>query len=157
MSNTSTTIIFVHGTGVRKESYEQNFAQVKDELTNRQSGLTVLPCYWGELGIQLNAEGASIPEYDSTRRIGDESVTNDDYLISLWELLYRDPLYEFRLFSLRAGESAEVPPGQRSPGEKLKKSVDELPPVSEMSGDFSDLQKKLTEGGIPYLMKRVKK
>jgi hypothetical protein len=142
------TILFVHGTGVRKKSYEDNFAQVKQELTNRQSHLNVLPCYWGQLGSQLNAEGASIPQYDSTRSIGDESMTNEDYIIALWELLYQDPLYEFRLLSLSAGESEELPPGQRSPGEKLKKSVAELPFVSEMREELSGLREKLIQGGI---------
>ena len=59
-----TNVIFVHGTGVRQESYEQSFAQIKKELTKRQPDLNVLPCYWGKFGTQLNAEGASIPEYD---------------------------------------------------------------------------------------------
>jgi hypothetical protein len=142
------TVIFIHGTGVRKESYEQSFTQVQDELTQRQSGLSVLPCYWGNLGTQLNAEGASIPDYGSTRSISNQPVMDDDYLISLWELLYRDPVYELRLLSLRTGESVEVPPGQRSPGEQLKKSVDEFPLVSEMDGALSDLREKLTQGGI---------
>jgi len=150
------TIIFVHGTGVRKKDYEQSFAQVQEELTKRQSGLTVLPCYWGELGIQLNANGASIPEYNSTRGIGDESVTDEEYFILLWGVLYHDPLYEFRLLSLRAGEATELPPGQLPPGKQLKKSVDKLPFVSEMTGELSDLREKLTQGGIASVFDRAR-
>ncbi len=143
-----TTVIFVHGTGVRESSYQQNFAQIKAALTTRESDLTVLPCYWGQLGTQLNAKGASIPTYNSTRSIDDKSMTDEERLISLWEMLYRDPLYEFRFFSLRASESAELPPGQRPPGEQLKKSVNKLPRVSEMNEELSDLREKLTQGGI---------
>ncbi|MDY6992003.1 MAG: hypothetical protein SVR94_05275 [Pseudomonadota bacterium] len=147
-SKNMTNVIFVHGTGVREESYEQSFAQIQEELVKRQSGLSVLPCYWGQLGAQLNAEGASIPEYNTTRSISDQAMTDEDYLISLWGVLYRDPLYEFRLLSLRMGELTEVPLGQRPPGEQLKKSVNKLPRVSEMRGDWSKLQNKLIQGGI---------
>jgi hypothetical protein len=150
-----TTVIFVHGTGVRKEDYEQSFAQVKGELTKRQANLNVLPCYWGELGTQLNAKGASIPQYNSTRNIFD-AVTDEEYLISLWGVLYQDPLYELRLLSLRTGKPGEFIPGQLPPGKQLRKSVDELPLVSEMSGKQSDLREKLTQGGIASVFDRAR-
>ena len=76
--------IFIHGTGVREQDYEQNFALIKNELIERDSSLDVLPCYWGHLGTQLNASGASVPEYNSTHNVNEESLADDEYLISLW-------------------------------------------------------------------------
>ena len=148
MNHQPTTLIFVHGTGVRQPDYDQTYKQVQDEI-QRQTDLTVLPCYWGHLGSRLNASGTSVPDYDSTRHISKDEVLSDkDYLISLWEVLYQDPLYELRLLSLHASESAELPPGQRPPGELLKKALNELPPIAEMDDQWSHLQAKLKRGNI---------
>jgi len=139
------TVIFVHGTGVRESNYKQTFTQVKSELTKRQTDLSVSQCYWGQFGAQLNVEGASVPKYDSTYSISLEhqAVTDDEYLIPLWEFLYRDPLYELRLLSLRAKENGgEIVFGQRSPGDKLQQNVKELDASSP------NLQTKLEQAGI---------
>ncbi len=151
-----TTVVFVHGTGVREDSYEQSFAQVKEELITRKPDLNVLPCYWGQLGAELNAGGASVPKYDTTRSIDDESVTDEEYLIALWELLYQDPLCELRLLSLHTGKTTEPTPGQRSPGEQLQRSVERLPSFSEMDGQLSNLQKKLKQSGIDSVFDKAR-
>jgi hypothetical protein len=143
-----TTVIFVHGTGVRKDNYDQSFKQIEKELTKRRSDLIVSDCYWGQFGVQLRANGASIPEYNSTRSLTEQSITDDDNMVALWDLLYRDPLYELRLLSLRADESGDMSPRQRSPGQKLRKKLDELPAVSEMKQKLPELEKKLTQAGI---------
>ena len=91
---TLTTVVFIHGTGVREQSYERSLARVRSELAGRE-GLTVVPCYWGGLGAVLHQDGASIPRYDATRPAKPE--TAEEVEVALWGLLYDDPLYELRL------------------------------------------------------------
>jgi hypothetical protein len=104
-----TTVVFVHGTGVRvsadKDRFWATFGLVSSKLHKHveRPDLNVVPCFWGnELGAKLQAEGASIPEYDTAR--GFEAVEDEDYEISLWRLLYQDPLYELRVLSLRTDQ-----------------------------------------------------
>ncbi len=113
-----TTVIFVYGTGVREPQYTQTFKEVSQALSKGEQTFTVLPCYWGgEYGTRLHANGASIPQYDTSRV--DESVT-------LWELLYQDPLYELRLLSLRTTQKAQFVPGQLPPGDTLHEQTQKL-------------------------------
>ena len=41
------TVIFVHGTGVREPSFSMLFGRVRSELQRRRPELDVEPCYWG--------------------------------------------------------------------------------------------------------------
>jgi hypothetical protein len=94
-----TTILFVHGTGTRRTQFDATFEIIKQNLLSRRPDLTVKPCYWGEpLGAELYANGASIPDYSSTRE--PEEMKKEDQLVALWEQLYRDPLFELRLLSI---------------------------------------------------------
>src|SRR5438094_643418 len=96
-----TAVVFVHGTGTRRTTFDATFKIIQQNLLARKPDLTVTPCYWGEpLGADLYANGASIPTYARTR--GPEEMTEEDYLVALWEQLYRDPLFEVRLLSVQA-------------------------------------------------------
>ena len=115
-----TTVVFVHGTGVRKDAYNESF-KVVSEL-GKLRGVSVKPCYWGHLGSELRAGGASIPKYDSTRALEDSdgaTVTDEEYTVALWGILYEDPLYELRVLAVRGGDASERAPGQLSPGAVL--------------------------------------
>ena len=123
-----TTVVFVHGTGVRASSDKDPFKIAFDLVSSKlrqhakRSDLNLVPCFWGnKLGAKLHANGASIPEYDTAR--GLEVVSDEDYEISLWRLLYQDPLYELRVLSLRAAETTEFVFGVSSPGELLDERV----------------------------------
>ena len=99
------TVVFVHGTGVRKDAYNESF-KVVSEL-GKLRGVSVKPCYWGHLGSDLRAGGASIPKYDSTRALEDSdgaTVTDEEYIVALWGVLYEDPLYELRVLAVRMAE-----------------------------------------------------
>src|SRR5206468_2655500 len=87
-----TSVVFVHGTGVRKDAYDESFDRVASEL-GKLANLSALPYYWGHLGSELHAGGASIPEYDSTRSLEDlvgATVTDEEYSAYLWGILYED-------------------------------------------------------------------
>ena len=100
-----TSVLFVHGIGTRRPQFDAAFEVIKRNLLSSRPGLTVIPCYWGEpLGAELYANGASIPDYPTTR--GPEEMTEEDYQIALWEQLYRDPLFELRLLSIKEDDTA---------------------------------------------------
>ena len=85
------SVLFVHGTGVRQASYDDSLETVSTEL-GRVARVTMAPCYWGHLGADLHARGASIPTYDTTRALEGEPNEKDvDYAVELWGVLYRRP------------------------------------------------------------------
>lgn len=94
-----TTIIFVHGTGVRKAGYAEALKVVEDALN--KTDINLYPCLWGEkYGTKLNADGASIPDYKDTREYANLDKHEPDNVL-LWQRLYQDSLYEIRLLSLK--------------------------------------------------------
>lgn len=135
-----TTVIFVHGISVREPVLSQTFTQIKGKLQEELPNLTVVSCAWGDsLGARLNADGASIPLYDSTRN--DNQAIQPDENIIRWAQLYQDPLYELRLLSLKTLEERDFTPGQEEPSEKLNRRLQQFEPSDE-------LQAKLKECGI---------
>ena len=83
-----TTVLFVHGTGVRQPGYEETFLLIEQKLQAERPDLKVERCLWGDfLGTKLNAQGASIPLYDATLAL--DEGEEKDYFIVLWEQLYR--------------------------------------------------------------------
>jgi hypothetical protein len=106
------TVIFVHGTSVRKAGYEASLAAVRKGLNAKlrargQEPATVADCLWGNsLGVRLNAGGRSIPEYDTTGGAAGSHQEEDQAL--LWELLTYDPLYELHGLALRPRRAAPM-------------------------------------------------
>ncbi len=102
-------LLFVHGTGVRQPAYSDGLARAKWKLHLLGCEAVLEPCYWGETcGARLNAGGASVPDFDSTRAIADQ-VPDEELEITLWGLLYQDPLFECRLLT-RAGSAPAFSP-----------------------------------------------
>ncbi|HEY9830454.1 MAG TPA: hypothetical protein V6D26_07745 [Stenomitos sp.] len=135
-----TTVLFVHGTGVRNPGYEETFKLIEQKLQAERPDLKVERCLWGDsLGTKLNAQGASIPLYDATLAL--DEGEEEDYQIVLWEQLYCDPFYELRILSLKpVDESAGNPFGEQ-PADELHSRVERLSPSPE-------LQAKLEQAGI---------
>jgi len=117
-----TTVLFVHGTGVRKDAFEISFAKIAAELSKRPD-VSARPCYWGHLGSELHAGGASIPDYDTTRALAETdavaTTSEPDYQVALWGILYEDPLYELRVLAVRRETAGAFVPGQLQPGAEL--------------------------------------
>ncbi|MFI0509742.1 hypothetical protein ACH3Y9_09595 [Streptomyces sp. WSLK1-5] len=112
------SVVFVHGTGVREESYNKTFATVRSELAGLQPGAEVRGCFWGrEAGAGLALEGASIPGYTDSG-----GGRREDEDVAVWGVLYQDPGYELRLLGLRPAVASGLGRGQ-SPAQKL---LDEL-------------------------------
>lgn len=121
-----TTVIFVHGTGGRKAAYRLTFEKIEEILNQQRPDLKLVPCLWGEEhGTKLKAGGASIPDYGSTGG-GAELNNQEDNPILLWEQLYKDPLYEIRLLSLRPMSRQTAVPGRATPSQELRNRVNQL-------------------------------
>ncbi|WP_414568977.1 hypothetical protein [Nostoc sp. CCY 9925] len=131
-----TTVIFVHGTGIREREYNETFQIIEQKIHAQRPDIKVAPCLWGVLGAKFNNNRASVPLEDATLAL---SPGEEDADIVLWGQLYRDPLYELRLLSLKPIESGN--PFGEEPGDVLQSRVASLTPASQ-------LEAKLQEAGI---------
>jgi hypothetical protein len=126
------SVIFVHGTGVRQKAYDQSFNIINGEIKAKKPFVDVRRCLWGDrCGVKLNGGGSSIPTYDTARAVG-PTLSGDDDIVALWSALYQDPLYELRLLALRQEESTEAIPGQMPPWTQLENAVRKLDPSLEV-------------------------
>ncbi|AOY82957.1 hypothetical protein BJP36_26645 [Moorena producens JHB] len=144
-----TTLVFVHGTGVRQAAYEQTFKIVEGFVTKERPDITVVPCFWGEqFGSKLNAEGASIPLYDATLAL--DQGEEEDQTIILWQELYRNPLYELGLLSFKPRTGGDSNPFGEQPGDQLHDRLLDLIPTGE-------LQEKLQAAGIAEVFDQARR
>ncbi|AFY48489.1 hypothetical protein Nos7524_2655 [Nostoc sp. PCC 7524] len=131
-----TTIIFVHGTGVRGREYEETFRVIQQKIHAQNPDVMVAPCLWGDLfGTKLNAQGASVPFYDAT--LGLEETQTEDADIVLWGELYRDPLYELRSLSLKSIEQRSLNPFGEQPADRLQSRLQDFTPTAELEAELS--------------------
>ncbi|MGV9408856.1 hypothetical protein ACWDOP_02990 [Nocardia sp. NPDC003693] len=114
------TVLFVHGTGVREQSFNETFGALRENLAQIRPDVAVRPCYWGDAcGSSLLARGVSIPSGNTTRGLVEPSDYSDDG----WDRLDDDPLYELRLLGLNNDDLPERGPWMDIPGEGLKVAV----------------------------------
>jgi hypothetical protein len=106
-----TTLILVHGTGVRAESYARTVEAVQGKLAelNRKrapgNAIRLERCFWGEkYGVNLNMEGDSIPDYHAGQGflLLPSTTSKEELDLLLWGALARDPLYELRELARQA-------------------------------------------------------
>ncbi|MEU1379483.1 hypothetical protein [Streptomyces albidoflavus] len=139
--------IFVHGTGVRRERYDELFRWVRRGLEERFQDAEVVPFYWGDtFGSSLDAGGASIPGTATTR--GTEDPEEAD--AAEWLLLLTDPLCELRvLAALGATDDGLAMPGLQSAGERVADDLRKLPrDLSFGSHDDDELTRLLQDTGL---------
>ncbi|MGY0020337.1 hypothetical protein ACVHNB_15280 [Streptomyces sp. YJ-C3] len=121
-----TSVLFIHGTGVRAPGYAEALRAVRAGLAEVRADVTVAECDWGSaLGSYLRADGASIPGYVPDKPV--EGPLPQDEERARWALLYADPDAELNLFAL-AGQQAAAPfrPGALPPGRQLWAWTEEL-------------------------------
>ena len=126
-----TTLVLVHGTGVRQPAYSAAFDRFAERIARIRPTHTVAQCYWGgPHGSRLNAAGISIPSGKSHRGLDDPplgAAIDEDAQVALWGLLERDPLFELRLLSAGQVVPEEVPPNAALPGMELAAAARRLP------------------------------
>ncbi|MEI1375118.1 hypothetical protein PQG02_20920 [Nostoc sp. UHCC 0926] len=138
-----TTVIFVHGTGIREREYNDTFEIIEQKIHAQRPDIQVAPCLWGVLGAKFNDNRASVPLEDATLAL---SQGKEDADIVLWGQLYRDPLYELRLLSLKPIKSGNA--FGKKPRDILQSRVASLTPTSQ-------LEAKLQEAGIAEIFKQA--
>jgi len=101
------TILFVHGTGVRKSAYEKSLALINQKAQTHLPCHRIEGCAWGDaFGAKLNAGGTSIINYTQSGNAQPSLQAAQDMR---WHLLSQDPLLELRL--LPDEDVALTPPG----------------------------------------------
>ncbi|MEU1803205.1 hypothetical protein [Streptomyces sp. NPDC019937] len=128
-----TSVVFVHGTGVRAKSYENSFARVAAGLGRVRPDIRVVRCFWGEEhGASLGLGGASVPPRAKSRGVGDAplgEVLDEDDPLAVWALLEVDPLAELREFAEAAkarrggGARPGFAPGRQDPWQAVADKV----------------------------------
>ncbi|MFE9424771.1 hypothetical protein ACFYNO_17565 [Kitasatospora sp. NPDC006697] len=92
-------VVFVHGTGVRAESYESSLALLRKGLDRIDRGIGLHPCYWGDAhGVRPGMSSRTVPGYR-----GKAALLPEDEEVLRWGLLYVDPLCELRELGAEAG------------------------------------------------------
>ncbi|MGW1025770.1 alpha/beta fold hydrolase [Streptomyces sp. NPDC002577] len=121
---TGTTVVFIHGTGVREPRFTELAGTVRASLDAERSGLRFVPFYWGGThGATLGAGGASLPP--STGH-GRALASGDGDDIAAWGVLYDDPDAELALAAAAAPPKAERPPGATRPEQAVRVRLGEL-------------------------------
>jgi hypothetical protein len=118
----TTTLLFVHGTGVRRASLDATMAVIRREAKDALPDLEVAECFWGETyGARLHHRGDSIPNY-ALARGGDPAEDAQNVAMARWAALIEDPFLELRLLSAMEAPAGALPPNALSAGEQLFKA-----------------------------------
>jgi hypothetical protein len=139
--------IFVHGTGVRRERFDDLFRWVREGLTEHFQDADVVPYYWGDaFGSTLSAGGASVPGMATTRG----AVDPEEADAAEWLLLLTDPFCELRvLAALGTADDGLRMPGVQSAGERVADSLRKLPRDLTLSSYGADeLARLLSDAGL---------
>src|SRR4051812_32806894 len=100
-----TTLVFVHGTGVRQKSFDATMSAITGQVKAEMPGVAVKPCFWGErfgVRFRLGGRSKSIPDYDTARGVDDPEPVEKE--AAAWAKLLEDPYYELRLLVELGGE-----------------------------------------------------
>jgi hypothetical protein len=126
------SVIFVHGTGVREDSYKKSISQIGKKLLAKRADLTLIPCFWGDkLGANAIGTLHSLPDADTPR--SPENLTDENYDTGIWGLLYNDPLYELRILGLQPKQTdGALPPNQLSSYQQLDEAVKKIESEGEL-------------------------
>jgi pimeloyl-ACP methyl ester carboxylesterase len=101
------TVLFIHGTGIREQTFSTAFTQITTELARVRSDLRTERCYWGEIGAELltglPAEASTLAAEQAPA--GEHGVPEEEKELARWARLFVDPLFEIRLRQVDRPES----------------------------------------------------
>lgn len=147
-------ILFVHGTGVRRERHDVAFEVIKKGFAGALPGVPVSSCFWGDdYGAALGYGGRSIPgmkvvAQPGTDALADAAEQASSEEVATWGLLVADPLYELRVIVLAedgGDESEPVEFGVQSAGLRIAEGLDDL---SQGLGAGDELTAVLEAAGL---------
>jgi hypothetical protein len=123
------TILFVHGTGVRKPSYLVTFALLQAALDEYSGRHKLEPCLWGDdLGSKPPSLSLPVP-ISRNPSIGSPNREQES---ARWELLYRDPIFELCLLKNRPRATEPMPPNAPRPGKALWSRIEVYAPSNRV-------------------------
>lgn len=125
------TIVFVHGTGVRLQSYKQSFTNAKKCAAEAGIREQFVECAWGDpLGV-VYEQLQSLPDPPDRAKLQDQLEED-----ALWQWRFNDPLLELAQLGIpgRAGTGggAIPPPGQQPEWERLWDRIAAYQPSMEL-------------------------
>jgi hypothetical protein len=133
------TLLFVHGTGVRKESYDASFEVIAHRVARHLKLFTLRRCEW-YTAMPGVADLLSVPAYGATARSGLDGAEQEAY--QLWDSLDLDPLWELRILGSKAdilNGADMLPPGSISRSLLLLRKVKQTgatPPLNAMLNEY---------------------
>jgi len=102
----STTVLFVHGTGVRRGSYISTYNVIQQACDRVGITYRLDACLWGDaLGAASIVH--ALPDTTLTPDGAQPLTREEDY--ARWEILTRDPLFELRLLKNRPAGGPRPP------------------------------------------------
>lgn len=128
-----TTLLFIHGTGVRGAAYDASFSAIRAQAAHHLGpAVEVQPCQWGDhVGASIDDDALSVPGYEVGRSTAGAGPSAAEQEVR-WRLLYEDPLYELRSYAaLTTGgdlQGLARSPAQRSPGAQALAKLGALQP-----------------------------
>ncbi|MFB4420357.1 hypothetical protein C5F59_004590 [Streptomyces sp. QL37] len=127
-----TTVVFIHGTGVREPHLGELLGRITSGLASTAPGRGLVAYDWGgQYGARLAADGASIPAAPgagAARSAGDPDETEE------WARLYEDPSAELATASAGTGPRV-TPPGAAFPDERPRSLLHALAAHGEPRAD----------------------
>ncbi|MCF1594582.1 esterase/lipase family protein [Streptomyces muensis] len=125
-----TSVVLVHGTGVREDGYASLFDLVSGNLAKLNRDLKLVRCFWGDAhGARLHRDGASMPPRagEDEARAPDPGRPAEDVRLASWALLDADPFAELLLLAEEdARRGAKYVPLDVTPAEDLCPRLDKL-------------------------------
>lgn len=125
-------ILFVHGTGVRRERFDALCTLIGDRLTPLLPDAELVPAYWGD-DHGANLTGIrSLPGTPTTRAAELPEPVGQD--VALWALLLADPLCELRALAAALDTDDGLgTPGVQSQGRTVADLLTQGPSSEELS------------------------
>jgi hypothetical protein len=105
----TTTIVFVHGGGVRESAFALSFRFLQQMLLTQGIIHTLAPCFWGD------AQGSKPPSLCIPRLGNNSKRLTEEQNVARWNTLYRDPFSELHLLKIHS-DSQKRPPQPQGPG-----------------------------------------
>jgi hypothetical protein len=138
------TLVFVHGTGVRKDGWIPTWNRVQEHSrTLIGKDLDFIGCPWGpDLGVDLERVAQTLPADPATKAAAAGQPGPEEVDAALWALLIEDPLFELRLAVEDTAGPAPVRVGRLPPDQE---ALELLRGLAERAGELP-----LTGGEVPF-------
>jgi hypothetical protein len=115
-----TTVVFVHGTGVRRPQFDRSVQRISSGLSDLDPLVPLVSCYWAEpFGASFRLGGVSIPDGVDARGPGDAERADTDQ----WAVLELDPLFEVRVLGVAGRQSGPLAPNSVPAGRQVRRAA----------------------------------